>query len=633
MNNLFVLSVISIMAVFTVKVNATEITVLETGYGTGLTIEEANKKALDDARMKVILTQPKATYTDTTIINERAKYKVITIPAQIVSIEAMSAELNVHLPTDTPKKDVFIASSSKVDRLDLNKEGHPKGTTYQSKVEFKFRVLPSSDVDRAKFLKEYMEMKDFIKNGEFKSTPEANNLTTNHKHIFKDIRAIQIVSVKGEAWGIDDYLLSSQDIDRAVNFYKNNYLDALVNTYQDFEVSVFNSGIEHSSGYGPKKNLKYQVVTVTMNGGCDPISIKNMGNDAAGNLCDLYKTLPESVKETIKRKGMNNGSDERFSNEEYLFDPLHGVKIMPTTSDKRKAPINYGSLISRNVSNSFFSKQEAVDTYSQEAFRVVTMFIASAIFNEPPVILTILIGQEGKHIDIPITSNTYLLGNKISVAIASNQIQGGEITADDISPILWNGKYQHPVSGHWKQMKDVAVVSLPEEMNLDTQVEFLTEVRQSLINKKEISTGTMYGHEQEYSLTSPINYAACNLNNILFKKLNCAHNDVFLTVGEFPSIGLLEKNYLKLGNIKMGFELKSNKTTTKEQCWAYSFKTHNLEECSFIKKQHWSLTMGSTPALSSNNSMTDIKSNSSKSGQGRGDEIYTKTSTNPSLIW
>src|SRR5690554_6129984 len=156
MNKLFVLSVISIMAVFAIKVNAAEITVLETGYGTGTTIEEANKKALDDARMKVILAQPKATYADTTIINERAKYKVVTIPAQIVSVEAMSAELNVHLPTDTLQKDVFIANSSKVDRLDLNKEGHPNGTTYQTKVEFRFRVLPSSDVDRAKFLKEYM---------------------------------------------------------------------------------------------------------------------------------------------------------------------------------------------------------------------------------------------------------------------------------------------------------------------------------------------------------------------------------------------------------------------------------------------------------------------------------------------
>lgn len=618
-----------LLTVVGVEVNAGDF-VIESGYGSALTLKEANKQAFDRAKIKVVLGQPKLVYSDTTITNDKSKYRVITIPAHVEKAKTLEASVEVVVPTYLVEKDIVLNSNLEAERLDVNELGHPVGTIYNVTAKFEFYITPAKDIDRAKFLQEYMALKEASKNGMYATHAVMDEIGLN-ANVFNEMLVKQ--GEIGDKNTIGSIVEAKESVDAAVEFYQKHYLDALVNTYQDFEIYIDSQYTTKTKG-GRKgssaREIEYQIINIEIKGGCEPDAIKVSENDQVGNLCDLYKTLPKSVRNTISELGLSNSRNSQSSDDEFLFDPLKRLRVVPTTDEKSDIPLTYAGIVSRNIENSIYHKQLAIDVYSAKYFSVLPHFITRAVVGEASVVLTLFFSSEDRYVDIPITSDRYILGNQIYLAVPIERLNG-KLRTEDVVPVLWNSKNTHPAQEGWKEMGlEVNSLSLPELVTLKTQGDFLSRVRE-YINQE---TGLELSYKQKLTLSSPIKYLSCKAYTSFYRssfRPNCMglSDRAYFVAGGLPSEDTF-KNYHPV--IKTPYKmLNLSGMKGKQNCLMFSYELGRISDCNRVKGEEWLMSLGRANRLTATNTPAyDIISTIGKNNKPT---EHTKTSTNPSLFW
>jgi hypothetical protein len=672
MNKLIVISLMALIACS----NALAKTVSVTSVGKGDTIEAANINAYDKARFKAMAFEPSVVYTWMKGNNDRAKTKVVQIPAQITRVSVTSTEAEVLLPNEVNEPVVAIIGGVATD-TSLDQYGNPDGTEYRVKTTFEFELKKAVEIDRAKNIGELQALRDIVSGKAMNDN--ATFIGEGYGQISDQLVALQDNMLRKNADSIKS-IVDFEDIHRDVLYFKDNLLAAIAKTYPE-------PSVENISGQ-VKGNRYEALISIDLGRGC----VIGGDDNPVGSLCDLWAQLPNQVADAIKTNGLLNGVNvgntalasqarvELFVQNPLFFvdspidkppyiglmfrDPSYtspqsyypfsshlskeamngGLQqiALPTSRAKDVAPIGHEKILERYGVNIPAPNENVVpgvtDGYSNV---VLPDFFATAIVGKSPVTLTVFNLKSREYINIPLTSDRFLLTSNLDLQW-SMPWEGSEYKANDLELVVWWGN--QPVQVGWKNVGgEMTFPSLTHYSDSKTQMKLLALYRENI---NVFSSQSAYKNQRQLP-TSPGAFAAlanaCLNNGMDMMVIPCAYRvpSVMKTV---VAVGVDTPEKLSgLGDV---VALSSNPMIQKE-CWMYAPSKHEMVTCkeaAELSRGSWWMELGEYPMTDRVHRKTgglwgDLKERTfpalvgDKLGRGVVKGEATKTPTDPSLVW
>ena len=651
-------------------------TVSITSVGQGSSIEQANINAYDKARFRAMAFEPSVVYTWLKGNNDHARTKVVQVPAQITRVAIKDTEAEVFLPKDIPEPVTEIINGMAID-TNLDEHGNIRGSIYRVKTTFEFELKKAEDIDRARNIGELQALRDIVRGKALKDN--ASFVGEGYGQV-----SAQLIKLQSEMLGQEKEnarsIVAFDDIHREVLYFKDNLLASIAKTYQEPIVE---------SLYGEVSGDRYIAsINIDLGSGC-----KIGGDDnPVGSLCDLWTQLPKQVTEAIKNNGLLNGvnigkttraSQARvemfvqnplfFANSPIDQPPYLGLMFrkpedtdpysyypfspylteeemngglqqiaLPTSRSKNVAPIGHETILQRYGTNIPSPNKHLVvgvtDAYSNA---ILPDFFATGIIGKSPVTLTVFNLKEREFVDIPLTSDRFLLTAKLQL-IWAMPWSGVEYKPNDLELVVWWGK--HPAQPGWQNVgKDMAFPSLTHYADAKTQMKILNYYRQ---NDEIFKSQTVYQYQKQLP-TSPGAFAAlayaCLNNDSPAMEIPCTYR-VPSMMKTVVTVGIKNREVLPgLGDIVS----QHSNPMSKKECWMYVPSNHEMMPCADaiqLARDSWWMEIGEYP-------ITDSKHRSSgglwedlelrtepafvpgRFGKGVVEGVATKTLTDTPSVW
>lgn len=598
-----------------------EIKVVEfEAIGRGDTLHKANINAYDKARYSVMAFEPTAVYTWLKSTNGSAQSKVVQVPAQIIGVDIVSTQVSVINQKENNTKIKFaggIATEVGLDEFGNSKEGE-----YLVKTKFRFKLRGAQDVDRAKHLGEMQALRDIVsgKSIQAKNTFEEEGYgSVSKKLISMQAALLDKDSDKKSLIKLESF----ESISKGVKYFKDNLMAAIARSYPEpemFEISRTED----------RKGNQLLVLDIKLGEGC------KLGDSSnpVGSLCDLWMQLPDQVLSAISRMGLANGNniektprDSLLRMRHFIENPLfyshsdlldsnarllyfqkdnfinpfmftdleysmpeeerHGgiTQIaMPTSRSKNIAPLGHETMLNKlGIITASPDKRlvpGVTDAYSNA---VLPDFFATAIIGKSPVTLTILNKKKKEYIDIPLTSDKFILTSRIDVALEDEEL---DYKKEDFGLVVWWGK--HPVDNEWKKNNEqLSFPTLTRYVDAKMQMDILHFYRK---NKASLEGNPAYKFVKQYP-TSPGAFASLYFSCVLNKEDYCKYRvqslyktKVFVGKQDYSSHKLLSIN--------------KNPMDNKDNCWMYDRSETKMNKCEVTAKnarENWWLEIGANP--------------------------------------
>lgn len=651
-------------------------TISITSVGEGSSIEMANIHAYDKARFRAMAFEPSVVYTWMKGNNDLTRTKVVQVPAQITRVAVKDTKVEVLLPKHIPEPVMEIVNGVATD-ANLDENGNLRGSIYRVQTTFEFELKKAEEIDRAKNIGELQALRDIVNGKALKDN--ASFVGEGYGQV-----SAQLIKRQSEMLGKNEAnsrsIVAFEDINRDVLYFKDNLLAAIAKTYPEPTIE---------SMHGEVNGDRYIAsINIDLGSGC-----KIGGDDnPVGSLCDLWAQLPKPVIEAIKDYGLLNGvnigktkwaSQERvemfvqnplfFANspidqppylglmfrqpentDPYSFYPFSpylteeemngGLQqvALPTSRSKDVAPIGHETILHRYGTNIPSPNKHLIvgvtDAYSNA---VLADFFATGIIGKSPVTLTVFNLKEREFVDIPLTSDRFLLTAKLQLNWAMSW-NGIEYDPNDLELVVWWDK--HPAQEGWRNAsKGMSFPSLTHYADAKTQMKILDYYRQ---NDEIFKSQAVYKYQKQLP-TSPGAFASlaysCLNNNSAVMEIPCTYRTPSM-MKTVVSVDI--KNREVLPGLQDIVSQDSNPMAKKE-CWMYAPSKHEMMPClDAIKlaRDNWWMEIGAYP-------LTDRKHRSSgglwedlnirtepalvpdrfRKGFVKGES--TKTATDPDSIW
>jgi hypothetical protein len=672
MNKMIAISLLLVMACGSTFAKTVSIT----SVGQGSSIEQANINAYDKARFKVMAFEPSVVYTWLKGNNDHARTKVVQVPAQITNVVIKDTEAEVFLPKDIPGPVTKIIGGMAID-ASLDEHENPKGSIYRVKTTFEFELKKAEEVDRARNIGELQALRDIVSGKALKDN--ASFVGEGYGQVSAQLLKLQsgMLGLKKEN---ARSIVSFDDIHRDVLYFKDNLLAAIAKTYQEPAVE---------SIYGEVSGDRYIAsINIDLGKGC------KIGSDdnAVGSLCDLWSQLPKQVTKAIKDNGLLNGvniertkkasqaridmfiqnplffahspidkppylglmfrkPEDTDSYSYYPFSPYLSEEeinggwqqiTLPTSRAKNVAPIGHETILQRYGTRIPSPNKHLVvgvtDAYSNA---ILPDFFATGIVGKSPVTLTVFNLKEREFVDIPLTSDRFLLTAKLQLNWAMPW-RGVEYKPNDLELVVWWGK--HPAQPGWNSVgEDMAFPSLTHYADAKTQMEILDYYRK---NDEIFKIQAVYKYQKQLP-TSPGAFAAlayaCLNNDSAAMEIPCAYR-VPSMMKTVVTVGI--KNRVVLHGLGKIVSQNSNPMTKKE-CWMYAPSIHKMMPCTdavHLARKSWWMEIGEYPLTDSKHRFSgglwdDLELRTEPAlvpdrfGRGVVEGVATKTPTDTPSVW
>ena len=609
------------------------------GVGHGQSFEQASRAAYNHAKSLAILQQPSTVYVHSVMSNVGASSDVIQIPAQIVAAEVLSVETKVTPPSDSSEE--YVIKDGVKHRVDTDDFGNAIGTLYQVEATFRFTILPSSSVDRAKFLHEHQTLKNILSGNQILQQPVL--LDSEYGEVADLlIEKAKLVGKAATAAPIADL----GHMKNAVAHYQDNYLAALTNTYSPSVMAVdklaLPKAIDLKSGFYsgdwagvPMTNywqIELSLFSDCMNTYKDALSPKPLVYSRPGNLCDLFRTLPVEVRRSILRHGSQASNHELESS---WINPLQPTGlVIPTVSANDQIPIGYGLTLSGGNVENIGAEYAAMDHYVEFDSSVLPGLLLPAIVGKPQVFATVMFTDSAQYIDVPITSNQYIASSKLYLLVDETQINSKSLDVEKSSikvVLWWSGNMQHPAPSGWQNIDgDLHYPATAARPSNNTILNFAKNLR-SHLSSGEINEASSMGSSTfthlGYAVRSSLRKGVLR-NHVRGHSQNDVSNPegyiqslypngstiVFLLNGVDIANAPVVRDRKKMGILSPTGLLTpsgpNNPFNNVESCFAYNPKTLGITDCKLLLDVDWPYFLGASSHKASPRSLVeDIKKN------------------------
>jgi hypothetical protein len=601
-------------------------TVQITASGRGETLGAANRNSYDKARFKAMAFEPVAVYSWFKTSNTATKSKVVQIPSQILAVKIIDSDVSVISKEKEPRKIQYVNGEPK--GLGEDEYGISLTSSYKVENTFEFKIKHSQEVDRAKHLGEMQVLRDIISRNNIKS--ENTFVDEGYGAIQPELLILQKALLKDHRESIElDSLDSFEEISSEVAYFKHNMLAAIAKTYPDPKITYIN-----------KKDVVEEgsfILNIDLGPGC----IMGDSMNPVGSLCDLWSQLPEQFQKTVEVNGLTNGNNvepsrkhawqraksfiesplfyagsiidedpfpfilfsrrEQLTHEEFYIFPstFKGPETngglqqiaLPTSRSKHIAPMGHEMILDHLgvIKNGPDSRllTGVTDAYSNV---VLADFFASAIVGRPPVTLTLFNLKNNTYIDVPLTSDTFLLTSKLDITVTDNY-DDIEYTIDDFELLVWWG--DHPANDKWsKSRSTLTYPTLTRYSDSKAQLDILKYYRKNFdglasmppfIYSKVLPTS--------HGAFSSLMYRCLDLKYFMCKFNLPGLNKTAVIVGDDDTFRFADKTLNKL--IKLDHRLSESS----KDCWIFDPETLAMITCTERSERpsEWWLEIGSHP--------------------------------------
>jgi hypothetical protein len=598
-----------------------------TSTGIGETLDLANINSYDKARFKVMAFEPVAVYSWLQSNNETAQSKVIQVPAQIVKVNILNTAVTIIGNTAHSRNIVYINEAA-VD-LNTDKNGLSNSKSYKVKTKYKFTLMNAQDIDRAKNLGEMQALRDIINRKSVKDRLTFND--EGYGSVQKELIDIQsgLLQAYQESLNINN-LLSFEDINKEILYFKKNLLQAISNTYPDPVLSSV------------KNTSKTVTLNIDLGKGC----VMGGDHNPVGSLCDLWAQLPEQFKDTVKASGLANGNNINISPKSswdrtklFIENPLFYANTilddfpfpvlmftdkeglnhsrfhvypealtsteinggllqiaLPTSRSKDIAPIAHEMLLANlGVVKTGPDKRLLVGVTDAYSNVVLPDFFANAIIGRKPVKLSIFDTKTHTHTEIPLMNNQFLLTSKLVVLMDNKS--NIEYKKNDFELVVWWG--ESPSNSSWKlNSASINYPTLPAYSDSKQQLDVLNYYRD---NWELISQIEPFKHSKVLP-TSLGAFASLMYHCVEIKHDLCGYN-----IPELNKSVVIIGDDFQFNNVALEGVLKPQ---TDKSCWVYDRSSSEMITCASMSKKSdydWWYEIGLSPVgIGKSNKTVDL---------------------------
>lgn len=327
------------------------------------------------------------------------------------------------------------------------------------------------------------------------------------------------------------------------------------------------------------------------------------------NLCELWETLPVALRNKIEIDGLYAG-DQEFKGETFRHYLMGGdifsreVLRMPTARYSRdkllaEKPTHSRAMpyilyaddtpparVGLRIKHEKWTNETAPYHYGIKS-PVAPDLLAAGFVDRPPVLLTVLFAATKEYMDIPLTSNRYLLRNSL-ISVVMQDIKPNpdrdRLRAQDVRAVVWwsgdKGEVKHPAGSDWKPVEgELHYANLPStasEGSIVSQMQWVRQYNKEIENNLEAVSEPLAFMYSSASCTGWFKQATHHPKN----QSSCK-NRLILQYGrkpEFNSFGVKELPMLP-------YNKHNNPMINSDKCYTLHPENGNTVACSQYFKE------------------------------------------------